>query len=116
MARRLALLALNHDYGKKDIVSEAPVLLSSKVKDGKIILKFNGAVKPTSTAVTGFIIGDKKGNFAYANARLDGDDTVVLSSPLIEKPTIARYNWADYPGGNLYGTTGLPVAPFATDK
>ena len=116
VARRLALLALNHDYGKKDIVSEAPVLLSSKVKDGKIILKFNGAVKPTSTAVTGFIIGDKKGNFAYANARLDGDDTVVLSSPLIEKPTIARYNWADYPGGNLYGTTGLPVAPFATDK
>ena len=50
VARRLALLALNHDYGKKNIVSEAPVLLSSKVKDGKIILKFNGAVKPTSSS------------------------------------------------------------------
>ena len=79
-------------------------------------MKFNGAVKPTSSALTGFIIGDKDGNFAYANARLVGDDTVVLSSPLIKAPVVARYDWADYPGGNLYGANGLPVAPFATDK
>lgn len=81
-----------------------------------MVLKFNGAVKPTSSALTGFIIGDKDGKFAYANARLEGTDTIVLSSPLVSKPTAARYNWADYPGGNLYGVTGLPVAPFATDK
>ena len=49
----------------------------------------------------------------YANARLDGDDTVVLSSPLVSVPVEAKYNWADYPGGNLYGESGLPVAPFA---
>lgn len=115
VARRLSVIALNRDYGKKDIEYKAPVLKSTKADGNKMVLTFDGAVKPTSVAVTGFIIGDKDGKFAYANARMQGDNTVVLSSPLIAKPTVARYDWADYPGGNLYSTAGLPVAPFATD-
>lgn len=115
VARRLSLIALARDYGK-DYVYEAPVCVDSKVEGNRMVLKFNGVVKPTSTALTGFIIGDKDGKFACANGRLEGNDTIVLSSPLIAEPTAARYNWADYPGGNLYGPTGLPVAPFATDK
>lgn len=115
VARRLALIALNRDYGK-NCEYAAPVCVSSKVENGKMVLKFNGAVKSTSSALTGFIVGDKSGKFAYANALLQADDTVVVSSPLIEEPIVVRYNWADYPGGNLYGTNGLPIAPFATDK
>ncbi len=115
VARRLGLIALNRDYGKKDVVYKAPVLKSAKADGNKMVLKFDGAVKPTSVAVTGFIVGGKDGKFAYANARMVGDDTIVVSSPLVDKPAVVRYNWADYPGGNLYGTTGLPVAPFATD-
>lgn len=116
VARRLSLLALNKDYGRKDVICEAPVVVSSKKDGNRMVLKFNGAVKPTSCALTGFIIGDKDGKFAYANARLEGDDTVVVSSPLVENPTVVRYAWADYAGGNLYSAAGLPVAPFATDK
>lgn len=116
VARRLGLIALNRDYGKKDIVYEAPVMVSAKRNGETMVLKFNGAVRPTSTAITGFIIGDRNGKFAYANARLLADNTIVVSSPLIEEPAVVRYDWADYPGGNLYGATGLPVAPFATDK
>jgi len=114
VARRLSLIALNRDYGR-NCVYEAPRCIDSKVEGNKMVLKFNGVLKPTSNALTGFIIGDKNGKFAYANAKLQGDDTVVLTSPLIAAPTVARYDWADYPGGNLYGPTGLPVAPFATD-
>lgn len=116
VARRLGLIALNRDYGRNDVVYQAPVVTASKRDGKKMVLKFNGAVKPTSTAVTGFIIGDKSGKFAYANARMEGDDTVVVSSPIIDEPVVVRYDWADYPDGNLYGSTGLPVAPFATDK
>lgn len=116
VARRLGLIALNRDYGRSDVVYKAPVVVSSKRDGNKMVLKFDGVVKPTSSALTGFIIGDKSGQFAYANARLNGDDTVVVSSPLIDEPVAVRYDWADYPGGNLYGVTGLPVAPFATDK
>lgn len=116
VARRLALIALNRDYGM-ECEYAAPVCVSvSQDADGKLRLRFDGAVKPSSSALTGFIIGDAEGNFAYANARMEGDNTVVLSSPLVRQPVAARYNWADYPGGNLYGLNGLPVAPFATDK
>lgn len=44
------------------------------------------------------------------------DRTIRISSPLIDDPVAVRYDWADYPGGNLYGANNLPVLPFATDK
>lgn len=115
LARRLGLLALDKTYGRKQIC-EAPVCTSSKADGNKISVTFNGAVSAVGGTPTGFIIGDKDGNWAYANAKFDGKNTIVLSSPLIKNPVAVRYNWADYPGGNLYGPNKLAVAPFATDK
>ncbi|MDE5942540.1 MAG: 9-O-acetylesterase [Muribaculaceae bacterium] len=116
VARRLGLIALNRDYGKRDVVYAAPRCVRSESRGDKMVLKFDGPLHSASGVATGFIIGDGKGKFAYAKSVMKGDDTIELSSPLIERPSVARYNWADYPGGNLYGPTGLPVAPFATDK
>lgn len=115
VAHRLALLALANDYGH-DVTCKAPALKRIDRKDGRLILTFDGDLKPTSVALTGFIISDGKGDFATACGRLIDARTIELSSPKVSNPAVARYNWADYPGGNLYGTTGLPVAPFATDK
>ena len=44
------------------------------------------------------------------------DKTIELKSVLVERPSVVRYNWADYPDGNLYGDNNFPVLPFATDK
>ena len=41
---------------------------------------------------------------------------VFLESPDVDIPIAARYGWADTTECNLYGTAGLPVAPFRTDK
>lgn len=113
VARRLSLIALNRDYGKKDVVYEAPKCVGVKSEGGKLSVKFDGPVRSASGVATGFIVGDKDGKFAYAKSEWRGDDELVLSSPLISEPVEVRYNWADYPGGNLRGGTGLPVAPFA---
>ena len=115
VARRLSLLALNRVYGKSCIDS-APRCSNAKQAGDKLVLTFDGKVCATSKIFTGFIVGDAKGNFAYAKVVQQSDDKLELSSPLIKKPTVARYNWADCPDGNLKGETGLPVAPFATDK
>ena len=115
VAARLARIALARDYGR-DIVYEAPVVKEVTVDGDKIRLSFTGEVIPTSSALTGFIIGDAEGNFAVASARKTGPDSIELSSSRIRKPVAVRYNWADYPGGNLYSADNLPVAPFATDK
>lgn len=115
VARRLAIIALDRVYGMKQIC-EAPVC-TSVVHDGKsITLTFSGPVKAVGGVATGFIIGDRRGKWVSAGARMIDDSTIRISSPLIADPVAVRYDWADYPGGNLYGANNLPVLPFATDK
>lgn len=115
VARRLAIIALDRVYGMKQIC-EAPAC-TSVVNDGKsVTLTFSGPVKAVGGVATGFIIGDRTGKWVSAGARMIDDRTIRISSPLIDDPVSVRYDWADYPGGNLYGANNLPVLPFATDK
>lgn len=115
VARRLALLALNNDYGRKDLVCVAPTYKDIKTGNGKVTITFDAPVSSASGALSGFIIGDEAGKFVSADARRINDTTIELSSPVMKKPVKVRYNWADYPGGSLRGDSGLPVTPFATD-
>ncbi len=114
VARRLGILALDRSYGRKQ-VCDAPVCMGVGNDGNGITLIFDAPVKAVGGVATGFIIGDEDGRWVSANARMIDDRTIRLSSQLIDKPVAVRYNWADYPGGNLYGANSLPVAPFATD-
>ena len=115
VARRLCLLALDKTYGQRQIC-EAPVCIETKFEGNKALLRFDKLVKSHGGVITGFIVGDKDNNWGYANARMIDDKTIELKSVLVERPSVVRYNWADYPDGNLYGDNNLPVLPFATDK
>lgn len=115
VAHRLALVALNRDYGD-DCVYAAPRCTEIKRSGNSLILKFDSPIKATSSAVTGFIIAGKDGVFTTATPVLLDDVTLSVSALGVDRPAAVRYNWADYPGGNLYGVTGLPVAPFANDR
>lgn len=116
VARRLSLLARNKTYGQ-DVACEAPQCVKSVVSGNKMTLTFDGPVHATSAAALGFIIGDKDGNWQPATAVIAKDGkTVEVSAPGIKKPVAVRYDWADYPNGNIYSADNLPVAPFATDK
>lgn len=115
VARRLAIIALDRVYGMKQIC-EAPAC-TSVVNDGKsVTLTFSGPVKAVGGVATGFIIGDRTGRWVSGCSKMIDDRTICISSPLIDDPVAVRYDWADYPGGNLYGANNLPVLPFATDK
>lgn len=115
VARRLSLLALDKTYGQTQ-ACEAPRCIDAKIGKGYIDLTFDNNIKTEGGVATGFIIKDKDGKWAYANTQIISEKTIRLSSPLISNPVAVRYNWADYPAGNLTGkTSGLPVIPFATD-
>lgn len=115
VARRLAIIALDRVYGMKQIC-EAPAC-TSVVNDGKsVTLTFSGPVKAVGGVATGFIIGDRTGKWVSGCSKMIDDRTIRISSPLIADPVAVRYDWADYPGGNLYGANNLPLLPFATDK
>lgn len=116
VARRLAMLALDKTYGLPQ-QCEAPRCIDVRTGNGYVDLTFDLDIKATGGVPTGFIIKGDDGAWAYANARLTSDRTIRLSSPLAPAPVAVRYNWADYPGGNLYGvSSGLPVTPVATDN
>lgn len=115
VAHRLALTALGRDYGF-DTIYKAPQCISMQKMGNKIVLKFDDDLTATSVAILGFIIGDADGDFDQAVARMADSRTLELYSPLVKKPVCVRYDWADFPNGNLYSRHGIPVAPFATDK
>ena len=115
VAHRLALTALGRDYGF-DTNYKAPQCISMQKMGNKIVLKFDDDLTATSVAILGFINDDADGDFDQAVARMADSRTLELYSPLVKKPVCVRYDWADFPNGNLYSRHGIPVAPFATDK
>ncbi len=111
VAHRLALIALSRDYGC-EVEYEAPKCISAKKKGCDIILRFDKTIKPSTNAITGFIIAGSDEDFTTATPVMEDDFEIRISAATVKNPVYLKYNWADFPCGNLYGETGLPVAPF----
>jgi sialate O-acetylesterase len=53
----------------------------------------------------------------WADAKVDGTDSVVVSSAEVKSPVAVRYAWAANPeGSNLVNSDGLPASVFRTDN
>lgn len=115
VAHRLALIALGRDYGYDEVYS-SPIVQSCKYDKDGVVIQFNEEILPSTNAVTGFIIAGDDGVFTTATPVKIDEKSIKVSSKKVKNPKSIRYNWADFPGGNLYGKTGLPVTPFAHDK
>lgn len=133
---RLARVALAKTYGR-DLVFSGPVYAGMKIEGDRVRLRFKhthgglvagpippGVILPAivaaplpqaSAELKGFIIRGENQPWAWADARIEGDD-VVVSSPSVPHPVAVRYAWADNPVCNLYNQAGLPAAPFRTDS
>jgi sialate O-acetylesterase len=116
LGRRLALAALAIAYGK-DIPYSGPVYDSMAIAGSSIRLKFkhvNGGLVCKGEKLAGFAIAGEDKNFVWGDAKIDGE-TVVVSSPQVQKPVAVRYAWADNPEVSLYNKADLPASPFRTD-
>lgn len=116
---RLALNALNKDYGKTDIIYSGPTFKSMEVDGDKAIISFNNIgkrLKSTSKYgyIEGFAIAGADNKFVWAKAYIEGDKVIVYSDN-ISKPVSVRYSWSNNPDVNLFNSEGLPAAPFRTD-
>lgn len=135
---RLARLALARTY-KHTVADSGPIYQSMRIEGDKIRLSFlpveGGLVakalptqyQPSNMSPTlkplmrhspggeleGFAICGENKKWAWATARIEGNDIIVWS-PAITSPTAVRYAWDDNPTCNLYNTAGLPAAPFQT--
>ncbi len=131
VGKRLALWALNKDYGKDIPAWSGPLYKSHDITDSKVIITFDHVgsglmtgskhiledTKETDEPLKRFQICGKDRQWKWAEARITGKDTVEVSHPEIAEPTIVRYAWAKNPeGANLYNKEGLPASVFTTEK
>lgn len=139
---RLAALALNRVYGKKDVVCFSPEYASAEFRDGAAFLRFDtegsslkaGAIRgsypwdarheeeiplprrsSSESELEGFVIRGADGTWHWADAWIVSQDTVRVSADRVSEPTVVRYAWGGQGFGNLVNAAGLPAVPFTTE-
>ena len=116
---RLALWALARDYGH-DIVHSGPLFMASKVSKEAIRVTFKHAGAGLKSRDGGklkrFEIAGKDRVWRWADAKVAGTDSVLVSSERVPAPVSVRYAWAANPeGANLVNSEGLPASVFRAD-
>ena len=120
VGERLALWALARDYGDSELVYSGPLYREHAVVDGGIKVSFDHAGAGLRARDGGklarFEIAGEDRTWHWAEARLDGSDAIIVSSPSVPAPIAVRYAWAANPeGANLVNSEGLPASVFRTD-
>jgi sialate O-acetylesterase len=117
VGHRLALAARHVAYGE-DLVYSGPIYRSMEVEGHEVRLSFDhvgsGLAARDGGELEGFAVAGEDRQFAWADARIEGNQ-VVVSSDLVPSPAAVRYAWADNPVCNLINEEGLPASPFRTD-
>jgi len=117
---RLAAIALNNVYGKKQIYS-GPTFKSQEIKGNQIILTFDNIGSGLSTPdnsqnVKGFEIAGADKVFHSAKAIIK-DNKIIVSSENVPNPIAVHYGWADDDTEiNLFNKEKFPASPFRTDN
>ncbi len=122
VGERLALLARALVYGQTGFESSGPLFREQTIEGHHIRLTFDhvggGLVITNGEPTLGhFAIAGADGHFVWAQARIEGPDTVIVWNDAVPEPRFVRYAWADNPDfANLGNDAGLPASPFRTDR
>ena len=115
VGERLALLALNKDYGKKsDFIG--PVFNSISVTGSVIRIKFDNTgdgLTAKNKKLNEFEIAGKDGRYVKAEAKIENNE-VVVSSTSVKNPVSVRYCWRNGAEASLFNKAGLPALQFIT--
>ena len=121
VGERLARLALAKDYAR-DVIPSGPLYLSSRIDGGSISIHFDHVgdglqVRDGDGAeLKRFEIAGADKVWHWADAKIHGTDSVIVSHREVAAPVAVRYAWAANPeGANLVNSDGLPASVFRTD-
>ena len=111
---RLALWALNKDYGYTDLVHSGPIYKSVRFNMGRALVSFehagSGLYCPDNT-IKHFEIAGTDGKYYPAKARIVGKEVMVWSNK-VPQPKGVRLGWKNYFEINLFNKEGLPASSF----
>jgi sialate O-acetylesterase len=116
VGRRLALLALKHDYGRPETVASGPVFRELAVEPGRLRVTFGdvaGGLKARDgKPLSHFEVIGETGEFVPATATIEGPDSVVLTAAGLREPVAMRFAWHKLAEPNLTNGAGLPASAF----
>jgi len=115
VGERLALLALNNDYGKKSPFA-GPVYKSMALAGSTIKLVFDNVgdgLVAKNNKLNEFEIAGKDGHYKKADAKIVNNE-VLVSSPAVKEPVSVRYCWRNGAVASLFNKEGLPAWQFRT--
>jgi sialate O-acetylesterase len=119
VGKRLAAIALNNVYGKKQVFS-GPMYKSQEIKGNQIILTFDNigsglSASDSNGILNGFEIAGADKVFHSAKAIIK-NNKVVVTSENVPNPVVVHYGWADDDTEiNLFSKEKFPASPFRTD-
>jgi sialate O-acetylesterase len=117
VGERLALLALNNDYGMKN-PCVGPVYKSMLVAGSTVKLHFDnigeGLIAKNGN-LKEFEIAGKDGRYVKANAKIVNNE-VLVSSPLVREPVSIRYCWHNGSEASLFNKAGFAAWQFRTKE
>lgn len=115
---RLALWALNKDYGYTDLVHSGPIYKSVRFNKGRALVSFDhagsGLYCPDNT-IKHFEIAGADGKYYPAKVRIVGKEVMVWSNK-VPQPKGVRLGWENYFEINLFNKEGLPASSFRSMK
>lgn len=111
---RLALWALQNDYGKEYLEASGPVLDSARIEADEIVLEFShadGLRSSDGKPLSWFQTLNSRGNYARATAVIKGNQVRIPIQKRVEVQEV-RFAWDELAMPNLVNSAGLPALPF----
>ncbi|MDT0648013.1 sialate O-acetylesterase [Zunongwangia sp. F260] len=119
IADRLSYWALAKDYNIEGIPFSGPVFSEMEAEDHRLILQFKYAENgfySENDELKGFEVAGSDKKFHPAQAIINRNKTITVSSEEVKKPVAVRYAFKNCIEGTLYNTYGLPASSFRTDS
>lgn len=125
VGERLAYLALNHDYGLKNLYCESPRFKEMEIGGDTCYVRLKNDFGGISRFedIEGFEVAGADKVFHKATAghfwrpgRDARNETIFVTSPEVKKPVAVRYCFKNFQVGNLKNNANLPLLPFRTDN
>ena len=119
LAQRMLVTAYNSVYKNERLI--LPQYASHEVDGEKVTVTFAGTRAGLSIwytqEVQGFEVCGEVRRWQWAEGKIVGRDTVVVSARNVKKPVAVRYGWSyDRGWSNLFNSLKVPVQSFSTAR
>lgn len=119
VGRRLAYMALNRTYGRKQFICDSPQYKALEIEGDKALVSFDNLVMGIcrNYDLRGFEVAGEDRVFHPADEVVLRWQTnhMVVSSKAVPHPVAVRYCFRDFQIGTMCGGGELPLIPFRTD-